>query len=119
MNKSEINKVLSDLEIIENFGKRYKPDYEIRLDCYSYAGGDIELGVDNFRITLSATSILLYFYGCVDGPFWHCWAKTTISCEVEKLVNFEMEERTMKEYIRILDFIVDKINKDELEIKVD
>lgn len=119
MNKSEINKVLSDLEIIENFGKRYKPDYEINLDCHGYVDEDFELGFDNFKIAVSATSILLYFYGCVDGPFWHCWARSSISCEVEKLVNFEMEERTMEEYIRILDFIVDKINKDELEIKVD
>ena len=119
MNKAAINKVLSDLEIIENFGKRYKPDYEINLDCYSYAGDDIELGVENFKIALSATSILLRFYGCVDGPFWYCWAKTSISCEVGKLINFEKDEKDIKDYIKILDFIVDKINKDELEINVD
>jgi hypothetical protein len=118
MNKSEINKVLSDLEIIENFGKRYKPDYEINLDCHDFVDEEIGLGFDNFKIVISATSILLNFYGCVDGPFWHSWAKTSISCEVEKLINFEKDEKDMKDYIKILDFIVDKINKDELEIDV-
>lgn len=116
MNRSDINKVLDNLQIIEDFGKRYKPDYEINLNFHVYNGGDTSPGFDNFSIGYSATSIILYFSGYVDGPFWSLWATASLKCNVCELIDFSRGDNDIKDYLKLLNFIVDKINKDELKM---
>lgn len=118
MNRSDINKVLDNLQIIENFGKQFKPDYEINLNYHLYNGGDTSTGFDNLNLAYSATSIILYFSGYVDGPFWHTWATATLKCNVCDLIDFSKEDHDTKDYLKLLNFIVDKINKDELEMNL-
>ena len=116
MNRKDINKVLDNLQIIEDFGKRYKPDYEIELNNHIYNGGDTSPGFDNFNISYSGTSIILYFSGHVDGPYWSLWGTASLKCDVCDLIDFSKEDNDTKDYLKLLNFIVDKINKDELKI---
>lgn len=116
MNRTEINKVLDKLQIIEDFGKRFKPDYEINLNLHVYDGGDTSPGFDNLNIGYSATSIILYFSGHVDGPFWSLWGTASLKCNVCELIDFSKTDNDTKDYLKLLNFIVDKINKDELKI---
>lgn len=116
MNRSIINKVLDDLQIIEDFGKRFKPNYEIELNLHVYNGGDTNPGFDNFSIGYAATSIILYFSGYVDGPYWSLWGTASLKCDVCDLIDFSKVDYDTEDYLKLLNFIVDKINNDELKM---
>jgi len=122
MNREKINKILDNLEIIENYCKKFKPDFELNL---RYAVGEYEEIVSYFPelivdYTETENKITLYFFGTMkEKPKWGRWGTSTIYLDsVEKNLIFP-EGKVFIDYLRLLDYIVGKIKKDEFPIEVE
>lgn len=76
MNREKINKILDNLEIIENYCKKFKPDFELNL---RYAVGEYKEIVSYFPelivdYTETENKITLYFFGTMkEKPNWGRW----------------------------------------------
>lgn len=126
MNREKINKILDNLEIIENYCKKFKPDYEIKPRYTLNSTSGFVPETNGLRVDATGESIVVLDFECwVDslygnkGPYWIRWGRATIDIS-PIVIDFDKigEEDYSDEYLKILNLIIDKINKDEFEIEI-
>ena len=124
MNRADINKILDDLEFIEDYCKKnYEPEFEIELvpiqDRYDqisfeFRGFDIEYGVES--------GICFYFFKDVrKGEFgsgvvrWGTFELDEDECLEENLTNSN-EDGTVN-LLKILEYVVEKMKNNEFTME--
>ena len=125
MNREEINKVLDNLQVIEDFVKKYNPKYEINAIgwVFEYIVPDdkreLYCHLYGYNIVIYNNRICVDFHTGVDR--YKGIGSITIPYDITKLEeSYDLKEGHFydavdsKNYLKILDIIVDKIKNNEV-----
>lgn len=125
MNRERINKIADSLQIIEDFGKKYRPGYETGIVCTKSYDLEENLMIyfKNLLIEYNSVSVVLKFTENVDedshnpGDLCDVWGYAYfVNTNSDFHSDICKDDHTIN-LLSILDFVVEKIKEGKVEME--
>mgnify|MGYP006935953103 CR=1 FL=1 len=117
MNRKEILRIIDDLETIEDFGKKYNPHFKITMKGGWNSNEEVTNYFEGIDISLTSEgTLVIQLQGAINNVpwYWAVWGEIRVKIEDKSLLP---DESFVLDYLKILDYVVNKIHKNEIKIK--